>query len=220
MASSILTVKSAQRSEFPIYSKTLDAYEAMPSLIYLIFCITIGVLAEFDPTITSLTDITHTVFTTLPLSPEDPNYFYQDRDESIDESNADETLEKRTPPIGIHVCEYPNWAGKCAWQPFKDGACLEYPWESGASIGVSGAYSFRLLVPDSISQEGFLANYFPIQPTTGIQCKFYYGPKCGPGDRTDGGLTYPGTPNLGRLYPNAKVPLGYRCRRCASNDLW
>lgn len=113
----------------------------MLSFLYLIFCIAIGVLAEFDPTITAATDITDTVFTTTPLSPGDPDYVYEELNankyDSTDNDNVNVTLEKRTPPTGIYACENPNWTGKCAWQALQENVCLDFSWNAGASLGVS-----------------------------------------------------------------------------------
>lgn len=186
----------------------------MVSLIYLIFAIATGTLAEFDPTITAAPNTPAAVYSTPPLSPLDPNYVHQDPLASIGENITDTTLEKRSPPVGIYVCDLPDWKGTCAWHAVKDSSCTEFPWKAGISIGVSwpgvpNSSRFCLLITSSL-----------MQPSMGLQCKVYYNKDCAGGERTDGSLTYPGAPNFGVLYSFTKQPAAYRCRTCPNGQTW
>lgn len=104
----------------------------MLPLISFILFIAGGVIAQFDPTITSATDITETIYTTPPLSPSDPDYVDEDLN-----LNTDEMLQKRTPPSGIYLCTHSNWTGECRWQTLQNNVCLDFPWDAAVSIGVS-----------------------------------------------------------------------------------
>ncbi|EXJ84847.1 hypothetical protein A1O3_05521 [Capronia epimyces CBS 606.96] len=100
-------------------------------------------------------------------------------------------LHKRSPPAGVYVCDQTNWQGSCAWIKLTDGACMDFLWDAGTSVG----------------------------PPQGWQCKFYYGGKCS-GQMTDGKLTFPGTPNLGATYSNRLKPASYKCRPCPDGTPW
>jgi hypothetical protein len=129
---------------------------------------------------------------TPPLLPGDEGY--------VDEDTLKRIISKRdaTDPHAVaHLCDSPNWGGKCTNVPLVDYICQ---------------------VPNPIVPSSF---GIPV----GWQCKFFwgkgvYGCDCAGGTGSDGKFTYPGTGNLGKMYGNRGLPTSYMCRHCVQNPAW
>ncbi|KAK5049080.1 hypothetical protein LTR84_005503 [Exophiala bonariae] len=135
------TTKEAQRNETLHNYSNIGFDNTMFSLVYLLLAITTSVLAAVDPTITPApgSDTLAAIHSTPPLSPDDLNYVYEEPYTVTTANSTGAVLQKRTPPVGIYVCELPDWKGTCKWVQVKNNApCMDFPWQAGVSIGLMG----------------------------------------------------------------------------------
>lgn len=81
----------------------------------------------YDPTASNDTVI---IYDTPLLPPDDENY--------VGQLEA-RMLAKRSPPAGVYICDNKNWLGNCKWVALRDSVCMDFPYDSGSSVGVSAS---------------------------------------------------------------------------------